>query len=551
MAPLPQPQQSTGSQDDSFSADKEREKDPKLCFCIEPATNLTEAERRKKNRFRLPFAVLSGIASLVLLVLAIVALIKIQDFTGAYNDIVDTWEQQPIYDVAFAATPSSCPSGYSWQGAEWTGTYDACQCTGAYASNSTDTRACTSALLSPPANCQTRTGYAPVQLNIAPTLQLCLLRAGVTALTRTPLGADGTCPSGSIACGTDSANAFCEPNNVLVGGTPVCPLTDLYIGADAVTTGTNVTKTSLGLVDGTAKYLFTVREGSIPDSIASLASRSPSSLPVTNMPLTSIDLVHGEPCLITSTCYYSGRSAEYAAEESTAKASNNGRGYILQDGSCSGCRTPPSVSGGSVSPDGVDIRYINSGLARTEKAIFTEAGVPSVFVTSSNSYTYSLQVRSEVLWVNTCQKTRDDIVRQRGFVHNIESFQVVLLVVAVFSFLIFSLAIPIVEYRTNGHWTDKRSNWYFKTLLNVFFKIFVIAFTVATMVISLKVLVYWTKVDGSTPEAKCTDLLSTEVFKILSDDYRSLSYSNIGSSIAMGASGAADAIGHLIFSCFK
>lgn len=34
------------------------------------------------------------------------------------------------------------------------------------------------------------------------------------------------------------------------------------------------------------------------------------------------------------------------------------------------------------------------------------------------------------------------------------------------------------------------------------------------MVIALAVLAYWLDVDGSTPEAQCSDPLSTEVFKV-------------------------------------
>lgn len=65
--------------------------------------------------------------------------------------------------------------------------------------------------------------------------------------------------------------------------------------------------------------------------------------------------------------------------------------------------------------------------------------------------------------------------------------------------------------------------------------------------ISLAVLAYWRKVDGSDATSVCADPMSTEVFKILRADYEGLSYSNVGSSVVMGFSGMLDAVGAAFF----
>jgi hypothetical protein len=536
----------------SSSSDDRAGKDPKLCFCIEPDTNLTEEQRAKKYKCFIPQAVIGGIAALVLLILAIIALRKIADFTGAYSDILSTWKSQPIYDVKFINIANACPANYDVNAAEWGGTKPACACPAAHAGNSTDSTACTAGLLASPYNCVDRKAIPAVDLHLGQTLKMCVQRAGVNALARTAANSDGTCPSGTILCSGDGVGAFCEPNNVMVNGAPRCPLTDFYIGSIDIVVGFQIEKTPLGVVDGTPLFLYVTRSGTLPSSVTSLAARSPGSLPVTALPLTDINLVSGEPCLITTTCYYSGRSAEYTAQVAAAKASTNGLGYTLVDGTtgCTGCRDPPAVPGGSVSPDGLDIRYVK-GFTRSEASVFTESGVPAVFTTTNPKYQLTVQARSEIIWTNTCAEDKAAIVSQENFVRHIRNFQITLLVIAVLSFIIFSIAIPVTDWKTKGHWTDNRTVWYVKTIVLVLFKAFVIAFTVATMILALGVLSYWSQVDGSTPAHTCSDPLSTEVFKILTSDYRSLSYSNVGSSVSMGASGIMDAVSHFIWSCSK
>jgi hypothetical protein len=181
--------------------------------------------------------------------------------------------------------------------------------------------------------------------------------------------------------------------------------------------------------------------------------------------------------------------------------------------------------------------------------VYTEAAIPPTFVSTNSNFKFGLWARSEIPWSNACTKSRVDIEGQKNFVSHIRAFQIVLLIVSIFTFLLFSLAIPIVAWRTKGHWTDNRKVWYCQTFLNVIFKSFVIAFTLATMFISLAVLKYWQEVDGSTPEKQCSDPLSTEVFKILTGDYKDLSYSNIGSSVSMGFTGFLDFFMHLVRVC--
>lgn len=514
-------------------------KDPKLCFCIEPDSNLSEEELQKKYKWAVPTAVISGIAAFVMLILAIVAYTRISNFTGAYEDIVGSWRSRPIYDVA--PFVGACPPGWSREPltTRWEGTYDACICSGTYSSNSTDTTGCTAEKMMPPMNCQDRAGYAPVDVTIGPSMNLCIRRDGVSALERVEPDDNGNCPSGMLSCGADAASAFCV-------STASCPLTDVYIGSanvDVTPYGSRVAKTSLGIVDGAAQWLYKAYGGQLPDAVAPLDQRSPESLPFTNMPLTNFELVHGKPCVISGGCYYSDRASEYAAMEQAEKSAPTGRGFKLRQGSCSGC-----ASAGSVSPGGVDIRYVRS-FSRPERLVYTEAGVPSRYVTNNNNYEFTLQARSEIRWSATCEKTREDIEGQSNFVAHIRNFQIVLLVVSILTFIIFSLALPCIEHKHQWRWSHERKNWYAKQALNVCFKLFVISFTIATMVVSLGVLAYFSKVDGKTDKAKCSDPLSTDVFRVLTDDYESLSYSNVGSSVAMGFSGMIDALGNVLWMC--
>ena len=509
-----------------------RAKYDKLLCCIEPDANLTPEKLAKKYKYQVPLSILSCAASFILLILAIVALVKITDFTDAYNDIVSTWNTQPVYDVRFVSTASPCPANYEEERARWPGTYDACVCPPRYASNSTDTSSCNSDQSR--LGCDSRTGYPAVDLRLHPLIRVCILRSGLSALDRTPPRIDGSCPTGTFLCASDTTNAFCEPNNVFVNGVASCPITDLAIAENLdASSYPEVTKTLIGMVDLRQMYQYTTRKGAIPESLLPLRNRSASSLPMTTLPITDVNVVSGEPCLITSTCYYSGRSGEYSNQEAAVKSGSSGRGFKLRGSSCSGCR-----SSGAVSPSGVDIRYVKA-FERREKVIFSESGVPAAYTTTSDTYKYSLQTRSEVKWVPSCEKSRQDIAGQRDFVRHIKNFQITLLVVGILTFLIFSIAIPIVDYKTKNAWTDgsttkSRIAWYVKTFFNVLFKCFVVAFTLATMFVSLSVLSYWTKVDGSSAKTTCSDPLSTEVFSVLTKDYRSLSYSNVGSTVAMG-----------------
>lgn len=518
-----------------------KRKDPKLCFCIEPDSNLTEEELAKKYKWSVPCAIVSGLASFVMLIMAVIAYTRISNFTGAYDDIVGSWRVDPIYDVA--PFVGACPAGWTRDSltTRWEGTYDACVCSGQYERNSTDTSGCTTDQMAPPLNCQDRPGYPPVPLTIGSTLNLCIFRAGESALERDPPNEAGECDDDKRSCGADAASAFCV-------STPTCPLTDLHIGTanvDVSSYGPRVTKTSLGVVGVAQQYLYKAFGGQLPDVVMPLDQRSPGSLPFTNMPLTNFELVHGKPCVISGGCYYGDRATEFAGMEALEKGSASGRGFKLKKGACSGC-----ASAGSVSPGGVDIRYIRT-FDRPEKAVYTEAGVPPHYITDSNTYEFTLQTRSEIRWSAKCEKSRADIEGQSNFVSHIRSFQIVLLVVSILTFLIFSLVLPCVEHKHQWRWSHERKNWYAKQALNVVFKAFVIAFTIATMVVSLGVLAYFSKVDGKTEQAKCSDPLSTDVFSILTDDYESLSYSNVGSSVAMGFSGVLDALGSVLWVCGK
>ncbi len=542
-----------------------------------PEKSLTEEQRKKKMRLHVPCAVVGGCASLVLLILAIVALVKISNFTGAFTDILDTWHMQPVYDVQFVSVDfrangaplTPCPTGYSFKSGEWKGTNPACTCFGAAAPNSTDSTACSPSNGQPAGVCSNgiatsgccpRAGLPAVKVSVAGNLGLCILRAGADALSRPALldKTAGTCPSGAIRCGSGSKNWYCvQPPT---GFAAKCPVTDLAIvPADVdVTPYALLEKRSLGLIDGEAHFLYLSRGDMVPPSIQPLNIRSPLSQNVTTYPLTDLWIQSGRPCLIESSCFYSGRSSEYSAQQSAAKAIFPTQGYSLAAGltPCAGCIKPPKVEGGSVAPGGEDIRYV-SVFSRPEWKAFNDSGVPSVFqssgggASSSSGYEFSMQARSEVAWSNTCAKSREDIDGQKGNVSHVRNFQIVLLIVSIFTFLIFSIAIPVAEYKSQGKWSENRRNWYLKIFLNVGFKCFVIAFTLATMIIALAVLAYWVEVDGSNPTSSCADPLSTEVFKILSTDYRSLSYSNVGSVVTMGFTGFLDGIGKLLWVCGK
>jgi len=540
-------------------------KQPKLCFCIEPDANLTPQERAKKQKWALPTMIIAGIASFVLLILAIVALVKIVNFSGAYTDILDTWNTKPVYDVQFVTInpanngAASCPAGYSFTAGEWGGTFPACTCFGSLSSNSTDTVGCTYELEN--AGCIDRDGIPSVSLSIASSLGMCVRRGGLTALQRPDASSSSaSCPPNTMQCGTRADNYFCTPIDST--GVPAgrCPLTDMLMttsDVDVTPWGARIEKTSVGIIDGQLHYMYVARGGAIPEDVLPQASRSgllPLSLNVSTYPITDLELLSGRPCLISSSCYYSGRDGEYAAQESAARTSGVMQaarlGYTLRDSACSGCTKPPSVPGGSVSPKGEDIRFLTV-ISREERQVYADSGVRSDFTTSSSTYKFSLNARSEVAWASSCKRTRQDINGQRNNVSHVKNFQIVLLVISILTFIVFSIVIPCLEYKTKGRWTDERRNWYGKQCLNVFFKAFVVSFTIATMVIALAVLSYWVEVDGSTPDAQCSDPLSTEVFKILSEDYKGLSYSNVGSMVTMGFTGFLDGIVKLFTSCAR
>lgn len=465
------------------------------------------------------------------------------------------WTASPIYDVSFVSTLSACPAGFKVQSERWGGTFPACACPAAHSANSTDTTACTVELKSAPYNCQTRDAIPAVDVHIAPTLKLCIARGGINALSRPLSKMDGTCPPGSMQCGTSAANYFCAPTSGIPGAAGRCPITDFALSADRAVpaTETRISKSALpiAVVDGVALHLYTARGGSL-ESVLSVNTRSPGSQPVSFMPLTDIEMISGRPCLISSSCDYAGRSAELLAQERNAETLLPTKGYMLADGhvGCNGCTKPPDVPGGSVSPQGYDIRYVEA-YSREERLAHIDAALPVPYRTTDSRYRYTIQARSEVAWSNQCAKTRKQIYDQRDNVAHIKNFQIVLLIISIFTFLIFSCCIPIKEYQTRGRWTDNRAAWYGKTALNVGFKLFVIAFTIATMALALSVLAYWKKVNGSSATNTCADPMSTEVFKILAADYESLSYSNIGSSVAMAGTGFFDAFVKAMLTCCK
>lgn len=415
---------------------------------------------------------------------------------------------------------------------------------------------CTAELLSPPYNCRTRDPIPAMDVHIAPTLKMCLARGGINALSRPLSKMDGTCPAGTMQCGTSAANYFCAPTSGIPGAPNRCPITDFALNNDRpmpVPADPRLSKSALpiAVVDGVALHLYTARGGSL-EAVIPVNTRSPGSQPVSFMPLTDIEMISGKPCLISSSCDYPGRAAELKAQEINAKTLLPTQGYTLAEGhaGCNGCPSPPDVPGGSVSPKGYDIRYVQA-YSREERLAHADAGLPLPYRTTDPKYKYTIQARSEVAWSNQCGKSRKQIYDQRDNVAHIKNFQIVLLVISIFTFLIFSCCIPLKEYQTRGRWTDDRKAWYAKTALNVGFKLFVISFTIATMALALSVLAYWKKVNGSSAEHTCADPMSTEVFKILAADYESLSYSNIGSSVAMAGTGFFDAFAKAMLSCCK
>jgi len=525
-----------GSGGDGGEAPKK--KHPKLCCgLVEPNANLTPEEKQKKYKYHIPLAVVSGIASFVLLIMSIIALTKLRNYSEAYKDIVDTWNAVPIVDLEVA---SSCSSGYkdliqdggAWQ---WGGTYDACLCTGSMAGNTTDTTGCTSELISK--GCDDRDGLPKVDVPLINGKKICVKRGGVAALDRPYPNKNGVCPSGYMTCGAE-ADVFCALGSV-------CPVTDLLITSTSLSVGPNITKTP---ISGTSFYLYVAHGDSIP---VNASDRYPSSfkpLPVTQLPITDLKVFNGEPCTITSSCYYGGRSSEYASMENKEKSFGS-RGWKLRQGACDGCTKPPDSD--SVSPNGDDIRYKHV-FGIEERTAFMNAGsIPNYYITTQTNYMLYLQARSEIEWEPTCEVSREDIDRQRTDVDRVTAFQIVLLVLAILTFIIFSLAMPYVEYKTKGSYLDDPRAWYCTTGLNYGFKLMVVAFTLATMGISIGVLTYWRKVNGSSDSTECADPLSTEVFMILTDEYESLSYSNVGSSVAMGFTGVLDALSSFIWACAK
>jgi hypothetical protein len=544
-----------------------------VCSCITPE-RLTDEKRKKKMRLHVPCAVIGGISSLVLLILAIVALVKISNFTAAFTDILDTWNAQPIYDINFVTiSPTTgfgvCASGYTFKSGTWKGTSPACTCFGTAAVNSTDTTSCAGTSkgqtvdsscssnnnVAASGKCCDRTAIPSQPLSLASNLGLCVYRAGADALQRPSLSdvKTGTCPTGTIRCGVGAKNWYCiTPPSTFPGK---CPITDLAIASVDITESNFpvLEKRSLGIIDGVTQYLYISRGDMVPSSVQPLNIRSPLSQNVTTYPLTDLWIDTGRPCLIESSCWASGRTTEYLNQQSNAKANNPFKGYSLVSGTnpCKGCTKPPKVDGGNVAPNGEDIRYVQV-YSRPEGKAFNESGVPKDFqALASSGFSFAIQARSEVSWSNECSKTRKDIDGQENNVKYVRNFQIVLLIISIFTFIVFSVAIPVAEYKTQGRWGETRGNWYLKTFLNVGFKLFVIAFTLATMFVALAVLAYWVEVDGSKPSSSCSDPLSTEVFKILSTDYRSLSYSNVGSVVTMGFTGAMDGVGKILWMCGK
>jgi len=379
-----------------------------------------------------------------------------------------------------------------------------------------DTTACGSSQIE--AGCETWPSLipSPITVNIFESLQLCVLFQGESALQRVAIDPTTNCTSGYQLCGT-GANAFCFPT------TSDCPITDFYITTQDLDLNSAGADQKINL--STSNFLYIRRGGALNFSVT---IRSPMSLPVTGLPLTTIDWQLSDPCTLSG-CGYS-RQPVIAEEERVYEIANPGYGYIVQP-QCEGGCLAPDISN-SVSKSGRDIRFLRSYSANTF-TLYSALPVPPQFNPNS-TYDYYLSSRSEIEWSNDCPKTRQDVIDKQNIVETVTHAQLALLLFSIISFLIISLALPIIIWRTPEF--ESQNKWTIR-IIKVASKLATLICTIITIVFAYASLSFWDAVNNTKAVEPCSDPLTAETFQTLGNIFLSLSYKNAISTASMGLAG--------------
>lgn len=474
--------------------------------------------------------VIGAVMGIVLLVLSIIAYAQMAGFVSDYQNVANSWTSKPVSNVYFAP---SC-GGDEAVSSYWPGLYPACDCsqkTSGSNSTSSDTTSCTQQQLND--NCRTLTSLVPdpISLNAFVGQALCLQRSDPTALQRTQ---DPTaCTSSEVVCGSGTENPFCWPSGTN-GNTLDCPVTDFIIDtADYTVAAAGAdSKTAIGT---TGSWLYVKRGGRLSTTTWPDSSRqTDGAYAPTGLPLMDIVLQPGHQCTLDG-CGYGGRSSSYSTMSSNYATNHPNNGYTLKTLPCDGGCKRPDVSGGSVSPNGYDLRFTRTFWSKTEQSLYTESNVPTEFITTDASYVWQIQIKSEIRWNPSCPETRAKVVDRKTDVTKVKNAQTALLVFGILSFIFLTLYFPCIEAFGSKEQKDKIKNP--NLACKVIIKVATLVCTIVTVAIAYATLSFWDSVNKS---GGCADPLTNETFKVLGDKFGELSYKNAISTAASSATSFLD-----------
>lgn len=488
------------------------------------------------------FGLISGfLFGTISLGLSISAFIRLSAFESDFENIIDTWQAQPIQTVALQIGGCSL-SAIDASTFTWSGTYDMCDCT---CCNN-----CTSATLTTTSGCSTSDivnecrdipGIDSVEFTVLPNnTYLCYESSGTSAIDRPLPKNDQTCPNGYQYCGSADTYEFCADDN------EDCPITDLIFYDANDTTLSNEADEILPAfeVDSTQMNLYVKRGGAFSltgEQRTASTDEDVGAVDLIGHPLVELRVSRAIPCYLKEGLGHSGRSSEYATMESNF-ALNVSDDFISYDGFF--C---PSYSTGYILKTResgcsreYDDRFVTT-LTAGERALFTsQSSIPKEYITSSNEYNLHVVLQTETRWSdkasNECPD-REQVLKNEDEVNDLMTAQTILMTFTIITFIAIVAVGGYLQYKWVGTDDDgkiEKGEPNYNKLRNLkiakySFKTICLTCTVASIILAQGVLYLFSAIEDGN---NCSDRLSLKTFNTLGAIIRKISMEDILNSVS-------------------